>query len=46
MKRRALIVTAVVAALTAVQDTHYGDATAFETDPATVVAIDRQPFTG
>ena len=29
-----------------VQDTHYGDATAFVTDPATVVAIDKQPFTG
>ncbi len=29
-----------------VQDTHYGDATAFATDPATVVAIDKQPFTG
>lgn len=29
-----------------VQDTHYGDATAFETDRATVVAIDKQPFTG
>jgi hypothetical protein len=27
-----------------IQDTHY--ATAFETDPATVVAIDKQPFTG
>jgi hypothetical protein len=29
-----------------VQDTNYGDATAFVTDPATVVAIDKQPFTG
>jgi transglutaminase superfamily protein len=28
-----------------VLDTHYGDATAFETDPATVVTIDQQPFT-
>jgi hypothetical protein len=27
-----------------IQDTHY--ATAFETDPATVVAIDKQPFAG
>jgi transglutaminase-like putative cysteine protease len=28
-----------------VEDTYYGDTSAFETDPATVVTIDQQPFT-